>query len=72
MGYEAGFHAPGNQPEIERERGRDREIERERKEERERERKTDTGTKALMEQTCFNQHGMGIYTVLQDSYPQQR
>ena len=36
--------------------------------ERERERKQDTGTKALMEQRCFNQHGVGIYTVLQSSY----
>ena len=24
-------------------------------------RKKDTGTKALMEQRCFNQHGVGIY-----------
>ena len=39
---------------------------------RERERKKDTGTKALMEQRCFNQHGMGIYSVLQGSYSQQR
>ena len=31
---------------------------------RERERKQDMGTKALMEQRCFNQHGMGIYTVV--------
>ena len=36
---------------------------------RERERQTDrqtdrhTGTQALMEQRCFNQHGVGIYTV---------
>ena len=36
--------------------------------ERERERKKDTGTRALMEQRCFNQHGVGIYTVLQGSY----
>ena len=35
---------------------------------RERERKKDTGTQALMEQRCFNQHGVGIYTVLQGSY----
>ena len=54
LGYTAGFRTPGNQPEIERERDRERERERER----------DTGTKALMEQMCFNQHGMGIYTVL--------
>ena len=40
--------APGDQPEKERER----------------ERKKDTGTKALMEQRCFNQHGVGIYTVV--------
>ena len=32
--------------------------------ERERERKKDTGTRALMEQRCFNQHGVGIYTVV--------
>ena len=32
--------------------------------ERERERKQDMGTKALMEQRCFNQHGVGIYTVV--------
>ena len=28
-----------------------------------RERERDTGTKALMEQRCFYQHGVGIYTV---------
>ena len=39
-----------------------------RERERESERKQDTGTKALMEQRCFNQHGVGIYTVLQGSY----
>ena len=40
---------------------------------RERERKKDMGTQALMEQRCFiNQHGVGIYTVLQGSYSQQR
>ena len=36
------------------------------KRERERERKKDTGTKALMEQKCFSQHGVGI----QGSYSQ--
>ena len=40
--------------------------------ERERERKKDTGTQALMEQRCFIQHSVGIYTVLQGSYSQQR
>ena len=30
------------------------------------------GTQALMEQRCFNQHGVGIYTVLQGNYSQQR
>ena len=35
-----------------------------REREREREIKTDPGTRALMEQRCFNQHGVGIYTVL--------
>ena len=54
--------APGDQSEKEREGER----------ERERERKKDTGTRALMEQRCFNQHGVGIYTVLQGSYSQQR
>ena len=43
---------PGDQPEKEREG------------DRERERKKDTGTRALMEQRCFNQHGVGIYTVV--------
>ena len=38
---------------------------------RERERKKDMGTRALMEQRCFIQHCVGIYTVLQDSYFQQ-
>ena len=38
----------------------------------ERERKQDTGIKALMEQRCFIQHCVSIYTVLQDSYFQQR
>ena len=46
-------------------RNRDRDREKE-------ERKKDTGTKALMEQRCFNQHGVGIYIVLQGSYSQQR
>ena len=31
---------------------------------KERKRKQDTGAKALMEQRCFNQHGVGIYTVV--------
>ena len=44
------LYAPGDQPEKEREG--------------ERERKQDTETKALMEQRCFNQHGVGIYTVV--------
>ena len=48
--------APGDQPEKERER----------------EREKDMGTRALMEQRCFTQHCVGIYTVLQDSYFQQR
>ena len=63
MGYAAGFCAPGNQAEM---------TQRERERERERERNTDTGTQALMEQRCFNQHGVGIYTVLPGSYSQQR
>ena len=45
---------------------------RNREREREKERKKDTGTQAPMEQRCFNQHGVGIYTVLQGSYSQQR
>ena len=52
-----------------RESARNREREKERKK---KERKKDTGTKALMEQRCFHQRGMGIYTVLQGSYSQQR
>ena len=36
---------------------------RERETERERKIKKDMGTKPLMEQRCFNQHGVGIYTV---------
>ena len=53
-----------------RESARNRERE---EREEEKERKTDIkGTKALMEQRCFNQHGVGIYTVLQGSYSQQR
>ena len=54
--------APGDQPEKEREGETERERERER----------ETGTKALMEQRCFIQHWVGIYTDLQDSYFQQR
>ena len=46
--------APGDQPEKERDREK----------ERERERKQDMGTRALREQRCFNQHGVGIYTVV--------
>ena len=60
--------APGDQPEKEKERERERE--REREGERERERRKDTGTRALMEQRCFNHHGVGIYAVLQGSYSQ--
>ena len=44
----------------------------EREREREEGRQADMGTKALMEQRCFNQHGVGKYTVLQGSYSQQR
>ena len=51
----AGFRAPRNSPEIERQREGI---------ERKKERKKDTGTKALMEQRCFNQHGVDIYTVV--------
>ena len=36
------------------------------------EKKKDTGTQALMEQGCFIQHSVGIYTVLQGSFFQQR
>ena len=46
--------------------------ERERERERKKERKKDMGIQALMEQRWFNQHGVGIYTVLQGSYSQQR
>ena len=49
-----------------------RESARKRVREREKERKKDTGTQALMEQRCFNQHSVGIYIVLQGSYSQQR
>ena len=38
--------------------------------EKEIDREKDTGTRALMEQRCFNQHGVEIYTVLQGSYSQ--
>ena len=38
---------------------RSRESARKREREREREREKDTGSKALMEQRCFNQHGCG-------------
>ena len=48
------LRAPGDQPEKEREGER----------ERERERKQDMRTRALMEQRCFNQHGVGIHTVV--------
>ena len=51
--------APGHEPEKEGGGG-------------ERERERDTETRALMEQRCFIQHGVGIYTVLQGSYSQQR
>ena len=45
-----GLCAPRDQPEKERETDRQKER---------------CGTRALMEQRCFNQHGVGIYTVLQ-------
>ena len=51
-----------------REGGREREREKDRKNDR----KTDMGAQALMEQRCFNQHGVSMYTVLQGSYSQQR
>ena len=51
-----GLCTPGDQPE--KERGREREREKERKT------KKDRGTRTLMEQRCFNQHGVGIYTVV--------
>ena len=41
---------------------------RERVWERERERKKDMGTQVLMEQGCFIQHSVGIYTALQSSF----
>ena len=45
---------------------RSRESARNRERERERERKKERHqrTKALVEQRCFNQHGVGIYTVV--------
>ena len=49
---------------------RSRESARNREIKRGRERKKDTGTKALMEQKCLKQHGVGVYTVLQGSYSQ--
>ena len=51
---------------------RSRKSARNREREREKERRKDTGMKALMEQRCCNQHGVGIYTVLQGSYSQQK
>ena len=54
-----GLCAPRDQPEKERDRERG---------EGEKERNQDMGTKALMEQRCFIQHCVSIYTVLQDSY----
>ena len=45
---------------------------RKRERETKKERKKEMGTQALMEQRCFNQHGVGIYTVLQGSYSQQK
>ena len=60
------------QRERERRKG-ERKKEREREREKERkEGKKETVTQALMEQRCFNQHGVGIYTVLQGSFSQQR
>ena len=44
----------------------------ERERESQTDRQKDMGTQALMEQGCFNQHGVSIYTVLQGSYSQQR
>ena len=52
---------PGDQCEKERERERKGEKEREKGREREKERH---GTKALMEQRCFNQLGVVIYTIV--------
>ena len=49
-----------------------KEIKRKRGREREKEGKKEMGTQALVEQRCFNQHGMGTYTVLQGGYSQQR
>ena len=52
---------PGLRSQILRSRKSARNTERDREREREKERQTDTGTKSLMEQRCFNQHGVGIY-----------
>ena len=49
-----------NSRESVRNRGIKRKRERERKK-RKKEGKKDTGIKALMEQRCFHQHGVGIY-----------
>ena len=79
MGYAASFCPSGNQPEIyiyiyiyiyiERERERETGRQTDRQSDRETERH---GTQALREQRCFNQHGVGMCTVLQGSYSQQR
>ena len=53
LGYSAGLCAPGNQPESEIER--------------ERERRT-WGPKSLVEQACFIDFCVSIYTVLQGSF----
>ena len=42
---------------------RQREREREREKERKKERKIDTGTLALMEQRCFNDFSVSIYSL---------
>ena len=55
-----GSQKPGQESEL-RQPLRSKELARNR--EREKERKTQ-GTQVLMEQRCFNQHGVGIYTVV--------
>ena len=64
--FSRGSQKPGQESELSgplcsKELARNRERERKN---RKKEEKKDTGTKALTEQRCFNQHGMGIYTVV--------
>ena len=70
-GQESELSGPPRSKELARNRERKRKN-RKKEKERQTDRQIDIGAKALMEQRCFNQHDVGIYTVSQGGYSRQR